>query len=264
MDRILALAALAAYLAPLASGLVPVQQRSLARRGGALVGVALHLVALVLPTVALGALPLDSMRWTLDALALWVVLGWMYLNRQPKMEVLGTMLLGTAIVLLGVAQVAPTSAGAGPLDTLWLPAHLALILLGLGCFAVAFTLSVLFLTVRKRLKEKRLRGIARLPSLETLDRLNHRSMALGFVALTAGMAIGGTWAATHPATSMGPDLTVWSTVLLWVWYAAGLYLRLVSGWRGRLVAIFGVGGFAGFVFFVGIAAVVLRGWHGDA
>lgn len=264
MERILALAALVAYLAPLASGVFPAQRERLAHRGWTLAGLALHLAALVLPASAVGALPLDSMRWTLEALALWVVVGWLYLNRQPRMEVLGNMLLGTAVVLLGVGQVAPAAMGEGPLDNLWLPAHLVLILLGLGCFAVAFTLSVLFLTVRKRLKEKRLRGIARLPSLETLDRLNHRSMTLGFVALTAGMAIGGTWAATHPSTSMGPDLTVWSTVLLWVWYAVGLHLRLVSGWRGRLVAIFGVGGFAGFVLFVGIAMVVLRGWHGGA
>lgn len=264
MDRLFAIAALFAYLAPLVSRLVPSRQALLAHRGWTLGGLALHLLALVLPAVAVGALPLDSMRWTLEALGLWVVVGWLYLNRQPRMEILGAMLLGTAVVLLAVAQVAPTSAGGGPLDSLWLPAHLALILLGLGCFAVAFTLSVLFLVVRKRLKEKRLRGIARLPSLETLDRMNYRSMALGFVSLTAGMAIGGTWAATHPDTSMGPDLTVWSTVVLWVWYAAGLHVRLVSGWRGRLAAIFGVGGFAGFVLFVGVAMIVLRGWHGVA
>ena len=212
--------------------------------------------------MATAALPLDSMRWTLEALALWVVLGWLLLRRQPRMELLGAMLLGTSVVLLAVAQVAPAAGVSGPLDSLWLPAHLALILLGLGCFAVSFTLSILFLIVRRRLKQKRLRGIARLPSLETLDRLNARAMALGFVSLTAGMAIGGTWAATHPDRSMGPDITIWGTVALWLWYAAGLHVRFVSGWRGRLAAVFGVGGFAGLGLLVLIALVVLRGWHG--
>ena len=164
--------------------------------------------------------------------------------------------------LLAVAQVAPAAGNAGPLDSLWLPTHLALILLGLGCFAVSFTLSVLFLVVRRRLKQKRLKGIGRLPALENLDQMNYRSMALGFVALTAGMAIGGTWAATHPDRSMGPDLTVWGTVALWVWYAAGLHVRLVSGWRGRAAAVFGVGGFVGLGVMVAVALVVLRGWHG--
>ncbi len=258
----LAIVALVAYLAPLVARVVPRVRPALAHRGWAALAIGAHVGALVVAAVHAGTLPLDSMRWTLEALALWVAFGWLFLRRQPRMELLGAMLSGTAVVLLSVSQVAPGAGGSGPLDSLWLPAHLALILAGLCGFAVSFTLSVLFLIVRSRLKQKRLRDIARLPSLETLDRLNYRAMALGFVALTAGMAIGGTWAATHPDRSMGPDVTVYGTVALWLWYAVGLHLRLVSGWRGRLAAIFGVGGMVGLGLMVAVALVVLRGWHG--
>lgn len=262
MERLLAVLALFAYLAPLVGRVVPRAQSVLGHRAWTWAGAGLHAGALVVAAVLAGTLPLDSMRWTLEALSLWVVLGWLFLQRQPRMELLGAMLSGTAIVLLSVAQVAPSAGASSPLDSLWLPTHLTLILLGLCGFAVSFTLSVLFLVVRRRLKQKRLRGIARLPSLETLDRLNYRAMALGFVALTAGMAIGGTWAATHPDRAMGPDITVWGTVGLWLWYAAGLHVRLVSGWRGRAAAIFGVGGMVGLGGLVAVALVVLRGWHG--
>ena len=224
-------------------------------------GIALHLLSLIVDAAIIGALPLSSMRWGLGALALWVVLGWAYLRRRPQMESLGPLLVGLALVLMGTAQLAPDAGGSADLSSPWFVAHAALILLGLGGLAVSFTLSVLWLVVRRRLKTKRLRGISRLPTLDTLDRLNYQSMALGFVALTAGIAVGGMWAATHPAASMGADITIWGTALLWCWYAVGLHTRLVSGWRGRLAAIFGVGGFVGLGAMVAVAGLFLRGWH---
>lgn len=223
--------------------------------------VALQAVALVLSVVVAGRLPLDSMRFGLHALALWVVLGWAWLRAQPRMESLGGLLLGLALLLQGVAQIAPDRGGGTAREGLWFPAHVSLILLGLGGLALSFSISVVFLWVQRRLKAKRFDGLARLPSLDVLDRRNYQAMSFGFVCLTAGMAVGGVWAATHPEASMGPTVTVWGTVVLWLWYAAGLHARLVSGWQGRLAAVFGVGGFVGLGALVMVAAVVLQGWH---
>lgn len=262
MERVFAILALLAWLGPLVGRRPPGLARLTKHAGWIGAALLLHMGALVAEGVLAGRVPLDSMRFGLGALAMWVMLGWLYLRRQPRMELLEALLLGLGVVLLGAGQLAP---GGGPPDrlaTLWFPLHVTLILAGLLGFAVSFTLSILFLVVRRRLKQRKLRGIARLPSLETLDKRNYQSMALGFVALTAGMAVGGMWAATHPDSSMGPDATILGTVLLWVWYAAGLHMRLVSGWRGRLAAIFGVGGFAGLGAFVLFAVVVLQGWHG--
>jgi len=225
------------------------------------VGIGLHLISLLIDAVLLGALPLSSMRWGLGALAFWVMLGWAVLHRRPQMESLRGLLVGLSLVLIGIAQVAPDTGGTADLSSPWFVAHVALMLVGLGGLAVSFTLSVLWLGVRRRLKLKRLRGISRLPTLDTLDRLNFQAMALGFVSLTAGMAVGGMWAATHPEAKLGADITIYGTLLLWCWYAVGLHTRLVSGWRGRLAAVFGVGGFVGLGAMVTIAGIVLQGWH---
>jgi ABC-type uncharacterized transport system permease subunit len=211
--------------------------------------------------VILGAVPLSSMRFGLCALSLWVILGWTVLHRRPQMESLRSLLVGLALVLLGIAQVAPDSGGSANLSSPWFLSHVALILTGLGALAVSFTLSVLWLLVRRRLKLKKLRGISRLPTLDTLDRLNYQSMVLGFVSLTAGMAVGGMWAAINPDAQIGADITIWGTLLLWCWYAVGLHTRLVSGWRGRLAAVFGVGGFVWLGAMVTVAGLVLQGWH---
>jgi ABC-type uncharacterized transport system permease subunit len=257
MLPVLALTAALAYLVPVAGARRPWAAHPV--WGGA--GLVAHLGALGWEAVAAQGLPLASMRWGLTALALWVALGWVFFARRPRMESLATLLLGLAVVLLGVSQLAPGAGEVSGARGAWFVAHAALILGGLGGLAVSFGLSVVFLFVRRRLKQKDLRGIARLPSLDALDRLNYQSMAVGFVALTAGMSVGGMWAATHPVESLGPDVTVLGTLLIWLWYAAGLHMRLVSGWRGRLAALFGVGGFAGMSLLIAVAGLVLRGWH---
>ena len=261
LTRWIAIIAGLAYLVPLVGERTRPEDRRWSHPAWVGTGLALHVVALLIDVLSIGALPLSSMRWGLGALALWVVLGWVYLRRRPQMESLGRLLVGLALVLLGTAQLAPDAGGQADLSSPWFLAHVALILVGLGGLAVSFTLSVLWLVVRRRLKTKRLKGISRLPTLDTLDRLNYQAMALGFVSLTAGMAVGGMWAATHLTASLGNDITIWGTAVLWCWYAVGLHTRLVSGWRGRLAAVFGVGGFVGLGAMVAVAGLFLRGWH---
>jgi ABC-type transport system involved in cytochrome c biogenesis permease subunit len=87
-------------------------------------------------------------------------------------------------------------------------------------------------------------------------------MALGFVSLTAGMGVGYLSIAAHPEDRLVPDVTIYTTLAIWIWYAAGLHMRLVAGWRGRLAAIFGVVGFSALGFLVGLAMLMLNGWHG--
>ncbi len=261
MTRWIAIIAGVAYLVPLIGERRSEDNPAWQHPGWLYGGIGVHLLSLLIDAATWGAIPLSSMRFGLSALSLWVIFGWTVLHRRPQMESLRALLVGLALVLLGIAQVAPDSGGTADLSSPWFLAHVALILVGLGGLAVSFTLSVLWLLVRRRLKLKRLKGISRLPTLDTLDRLNYQAMALGFVSLTAGMAVGGMWAATHPEAALGPDITIWGTLLLWCWYAVGLHTRLVSGWRGRLAAVFGVGGFVGLGAMVTLAGIILQGWH---
>ena len=262
MDQLLYLLAAALYLvralAPWSRGL----RRFLEHP--ALLGVAVgaHLLGLGLGVVEQGRIPLDSMRWGLSSLGLWVTLAWLYLRRRPQMEVIGSVLLGLAFGFTAAAQAGGAGDAPGQLDTIWFPVHVGLLFLGFLLLALAFSSSGTFLLVRRRLKRKQLSDIGRLPSLESLDRLNFQAMALGFVALTAGMAVGGMWALSHPDATMARDATVYGTLAVWVWYAAGLYVRLALGWRGRLAAIFGVVGFGGLAGIFAVALVLLGGWHG--
>lgn len=177
---------------------------------------------------------------------------------------IGLLLAPLSLVLLGTAQVVPHHTVAALADaggTAWLPIHLGLVFAGLTGFALSSVVGVVYLWARARLKQKRLRGIARVPSLETLDRIQFRAQLFGFIFLTLGVGVGGAWAALTLDEPWAIDPKVWFTLLIWAWYAAALQVRLVAGRRGRWTALFSIVGFCGLSFSLVGLNFLLTGWH---
>lgn len=260
MDRALLIVALLCYLAPTVAR-DDGRMRVLAARWWVPAGILLHVQGLAL-AIFLDDVPLRSMTEGLGATALVMVLAREWWGRRPRMGALRRILLGLSVLLLGLAAMAPLPSGEPLTASPFFLLHIGLVLTGFAGFALTFSMSSLYLVVRRRLKRKRLSDIGRLPSLDTLDRLIVRTMGFGFVTLTAGMAVGFTWAMTQDVELAPGDFTAMLTVLVWLWYATGLTARALVGWRGRVVAIFGVGGFAAFLLITTVALVV-SGWHGS-
>ncbi len=204
----------------------------------------------------------STVHIVLTGLALLVALGNLWIRRLPKMDALESVLLPLSASLLCLGLIAPGQLTGGAPLSWWLPVHIGFIVLGFGGLAVTFSLSLLYLWVRSRLKRKALVGISRLPSLAALDALNQRSMVLGFVALTAGAAAGALWAADSPDRALRLDLTTSATAAVWLWYAIGLHMRIIAGYRGRLAAWFGVLGFAAITVIMALATLVFQSYHG--
>src|SRR4029078_12568185 len=62
-------------------------------------------------------------------------------------------------------------------------------------FALAFVLGITYVLLFKEIKAKHLGFFyTRLPSLQTLDKMNGRAIIVGWVFLSAGLLIGGIWA----------------------------------------------------------------------
>ena len=260
MSGSLLIAAVTVYLARLLSPWLP-------KWGGIVQDPRLSWIGLLLHGVGLLAVfslegPQSTPHLVLVGLSLLVMLSNQIVIRMPRMDALESVLLPMTAALLVLGLLAPGQTEGLMSHSWWLPIHIGFMVLGFGGLALSFSLSVLYLWVRARLKQKRLVGIGRLPSLAALDDLNQKSMALGFIALTSGIAAGGLWAFGTAEGSLRFDLTTWSTLAVWVWYAIGLQLRLISGYRGRLAALFGVLGFGGISLIMGIATLVFRSFHG--
>jgi ABC-type transport system involved in cytochrome c biogenesis permease subunit len=130
--------------------------------------------------------------------------------------------------------------------------------LSYGAFLTAFVAGTLFLIQERQLKRKTM-GVLfhRLPSLESLDRLNFRAISAGFGLLTIGATSGfveaallrGRWWTGDPKESL--------TVLLWAGYLMLWALRRRATLRGRRVALLSVAGFIVVLFtFLGAGRLV--------
>jgi cytochrome c-type biogenesis protein CcsB len=120
----------------------------------------------------------------------------------------------------------------------WLPVHVTLAFLGYALFLLAAGVSLLYLTYEARLKAKRPLPAPgeRVPSLETLDRINYHLLGWGFVMLSLAIVSGAIWAdATWGRFWSWEPQESWSLVT-WILYAALLESRLTVGWRGRRAA----------------------------
>lgn len=259
MHAIPLVAAMVAYLTPLVyrlSGRTPPWRVRMI-----VSGVILHALGIVMLALEHRQLPIASLTEGLAATALLVAGGAVLLVRRERFDMVADVLLGLATGLLLLSSITHELAADATSPPWFLAVHAVLIFVGFAGFAISFALSAVYLVLRRRLKNRDLKGIGKLPSLDSVDRLNFRSLVLGFVALTAGAAMGGVFIVVEDFELEG-DITVWATALVWLWYAVGLQVRVVGGWRGRTAAVVGVVGFAGVTAILAVAGVTLGGWHG--
>jgi ABC-type transport system involved in cytochrome c biogenesis permease subunit len=130
---------------------------------------------------------------------------------------------------------------------LWLALHLVPVYVGYAGFAVAAGAGGAYL-VQEQLLRRKASGARwrRLPSLETLQRVEWAALTLGYPVLTVGLIVGLVWA-YQSASPLGQawyaDPKVLGGVVVWLFYTAVLHLRLFLRPRGRRAAMLTVAGF---------------------
>ena len=141
-------------------------------------------------------------------------------------------------------------------------AHILLATLGVAVFAFAAVLAIVYLFQDRSLKRKQLeRVMARGTPLETLDRLAHRCVSIGFPVFTLAIVTGAIWVARlgllHGRGTLRPEYLL--AVGTWVAFAVLLVARVGAGWRGRRAAWLTLGGFGGTALVVGGLLPAARG-----
>src|SRR5947209_18064223 len=222
----------------------------------------LHTIALLALAIDLGRPPLANLPDAVSVAVWVVVLLEMWLERRYGLSVLGAFVLPVALVFS--LQSMPTRPLIGPtLSGAWLWVHIGLALVGIAAFVLNFAGAVMYLLQERALKAKRPGTFYyRLPSLETLDRLTYRTLALGFPFLTTGLLLGALWARRVWGSIFAFDPLALFSFVAWAIYAATLAGRAAAGWHGRRAAYFAIIGFAALVLTLG-AGFLLPGRHGS-
>ena len=135
--------------------------------------------------------------------------------------------------------------------TSFLSWHIGLSLLAEIQLALALVLGTLYWIQERKLKQKTgFVGESSLPwvgdpSLETLDKVQYRLLVIGFVSLTLGIGMVVLGSSLKP--KQGWMFLGWSV------YGVILYLRRLTGFRGRRVLWYSL---------IGFALVILASLHG--
>lgn len=167
------------------------------------------------------------------------------LARYPVTILGGFVLPVTLLFFLGSGLGTTTVTVSSEVRSTLLPLHIAVNVLGIVSFALAFSVAVAYLIQERLLRQKKIGGLfRRLPALDRLDVLANRLVAIGFVLLTAGIVSGVFWLVRGEAHGPGLSLTQALAIVSWLVFGGVLVMRRAAGWRGQRAAIGTLVGFA--------------------
>ncbi len=229
-----------------------------------LAGFIFHTLYLGQQYYVLGTAPVLTLKSALSFFS-WTIIGaYLVFHLKFRLMVLGSFIAHLAAFLMIVSSTIPgVEVTVRPIfKSIWLPVHVGTIFIGNGIFAVTFMAAIMYLIQEHQIKRKKFGSFySRLPSLETLDSVNHYSLMCGFPFLTVGMITGSVYAQYALGSYWQWDpKEVWS-LITWLVYASLLHERLAVGWRGRRAAIMSIIAFLILIFsFIG-ASLWLSDYH---
>lgn len=123
------------------------------------------------------------------------------------------------------------------LQSYWMKIHVPANFVGYGAFGLAAMIAIAYLLKDRAVTKNSQSAImARLPSLEVMDDVMHKAIALGFAFFTIATVLGAMWAAEAWGGYWSWDPKETWALIVWLNYAAWLHMRLTKGWRGKPLA----------------------------
>ena len=192
----------------------------------------------------LGVHPAQSVREAIGFLAFILTGGYLLASVRYRLTLGGVVVMPLSVILLVLARLTPAGQAQEDLSALG-RVHISLATIGVGIFALASALSAIYLAEDRALKKKKFDAIAfkdRGAPLESLDRLAHRLIWVGFPIFTVSLVLGAVWVSKLGASLDRLEYPL--AAVTWLAFATLLVARQVYGWRGRRAAVLTLEGFA--------------------
>jgi ABC-type transport system involved in cytochrome c biogenesis permease subunit len=127
--------------------------------------------------------------------------------------------------------------------------HVFTSMIGYSAFVFSMILGVMYIYLFREIKGKKLRFIFdRLPPLESLEKMNIRSVILGFIFLTVGIISGVIWARSAWLELSFFDPKIFISWVMWLIYFVSIVCRFIFSWSGRKLGYMSVFGFIVMIF----------------
>jgi len=216
-----------------------------------------------------GHIPVSSLYEVFILFAVLTTLMYLYYEQKIRTRSMGgfVMLIVSAAVgfLLwytfdrGAHEIQPLVPA---LKSYWRKIHVPANFIGYGGLSIAAMVGLAYvLTEKIQTKNPQSRFLRAMPSLESMDDLMYKTIALGFAFFTIATVLGAMWAAEAWGGYWSWDPKETWALIVWLNYAAWLHIRMSKGWRGRPMALWAVIGLVVTVFaFLGVN-MFLSGLH---
>ena len=197
-------------------------------------GMGIHAIGLALHFFMSGQSPFSSMLVVISLLIIAVLGSGMMIERYSRIR--HATLFAAPLAFLGLLypMLMPVRFEAAQSILLrypWLGVHVAISLLGLVGFALAFCTAVSYLIQARQLRRGRLNSF--LPALDSAAAATFQFAAAGFIVFTLGLSMGIIWLFGAPGEYLGlQDTKIWMALPTWMLFATYLYRRGVRGSHG--------------------------------
>ena len=215
-----------------------------------------HTFVIGMQTMEVGHVPFANPSRAVSTFVWLLALSYLYLEITTDERAMGVFIMPVLIALQTIPALSPGAEARDPiLDSPWFWVHVLSLLFAYASLALASVLGLTYIVQFKEIKKKHLGFFyTRLPSLQTLDVMNARAIAVGWLFLTIGLVSGAVWAAQARAVAPDdPNLQAMSSlvdpkvlfaIFAWGVYSFAVLARRTLGWSGRRTARLSVFGFA--------------------
>ena len=185
----------------------------------------------------IGHIPISNLYEVFVLFCLITALFHLYYEARYQSMVLGAFVLWVIAAAVGFILWYTASREAHQIQPLvpalqswWMKIHVPANFIGYGTFALAAMIALAYLLKQKNIM------VDRLPSLELLDDVMYKAIAVGFAFFTIATVLGALWAAEAWGGYWSWDPKETWALIVWLNYAAWLHMRLMKGLRGVVAA----------------------------
>ncbi|KAB2320034.1 c-type cytochrome biogenesis protein CcsB [Betaproteobacteria bacterium SCN1] len=184
-----------------------------------------------------GHIPVSNLYEVFVLFCLITAMMYLYYEARYQTRQLGALVLVVISAAVGFILWYTFDRGAHEIQPLvpalkswWMKLHVPANFIGYGSFSLSAMLGAGYLLAR--------RGIlaSRLPSLDIIDDMMYKAIAIGFGFFTIATILGAMWAAEAWGGYWSWDPKETWALIVWLNYAAWLHIRLVKGLRGPMLA----------------------------
>jgi ABC-type transport system involved in cytochrome c biogenesis permease subunit len=214
-----------------------------------------HTFVIGMQTMEVRHVPFANPSRAISTFVWLLALSYLYLETTTEERSMGVFIMPMLVGLQTIPALSPGVENVDPvLDSPWFWVHVSSLLFAYASFGLAGVLGLTYVVQFKEIKKKHLGYFyTRLPSLQTLDVMNSRAVAIGWLFLTVGVVVGAIWTAqARVAAPNDPNLQamalndpkIFVAVLTWGVYSFAVFARRMMGWTGRRAAWLSAVGFA--------------------